>query len=80
MPPEALTADAVYRFCESRGAETRALGMRLIGMNPRLAIPEELHFRKAFYSIRARSGRTSPPIRRSGSRNMNSRERGLAGR
>ncbi len=42
MPPEALTADAVYRFCESLDAETRALGMRLIGLNPRLAIPEEL--------------------------------------
>ena len=38
----ALTADAVYRFCESLDAETRALGMRLIGLNPRLAIPEEL--------------------------------------
>jgi len=32
MPPEALTADAVYRFCESLDAETRALGMRLIGL------------------------------------------------
>ncbi|MEP7125002.1 MAG: BRCT domain-containing protein [Byssovorax sp.] len=42
LPPEALTADAVYRFCESLDAETRALGMRLIGLNPRLAIPEEL--------------------------------------
>ncbi len=42
MPPSALTADAVYRFCESLDAETRALGMRLIRLNPRLAIPEEL--------------------------------------
>ncbi len=42
MPPEALTADAVYRFCESLDAETRSLGMRLIGLHPRLAIPEEL--------------------------------------
>jgi len=42
IPPEALTADAVYRFCESLDAETRALGMRLISLNPRLAIPEEL--------------------------------------
>jgi hypothetical protein len=42
LPSEALTADAVYRFCESLDAATRALGMRLIGLHPRLAIPEEL--------------------------------------
>ncbi|MFO0758413.1 MAG: HEAT repeat domain-containing protein [Byssovorax sp.] len=42
VDPATLTADAVYSFCESLDAETRALGMKLIGDNPRLAIPEEL--------------------------------------
>jgi hypothetical protein len=42
VDPKALTADAVYRFCESLDASTRALGMKLIGRNPSLAAPEEL--------------------------------------
>ncbi|MEO7327930.1 MAG: BRCT domain-containing protein, partial [Minicystis sp.] len=42
VDPQTLTADAVYSFCESLDAETRALGMKLIQSNPRLAIPEEL--------------------------------------
>ena len=42
IDPAVLTADAVYRFCESTGEATRALGMALIARNPRLAIPEEL--------------------------------------
>ena len=37
-----LTADAVYRFCESMDANARHLGMLLIQQNARLAIPEEL--------------------------------------
>lgn len=42
IPPARLTADAVYRFCESPDAATREVGMELIRRNPRLAIPEEL--------------------------------------
>ena len=42
VDPKTLTADAVYRFCESIDAGTRALGMKLIGKNPDLAVPEEL--------------------------------------
>jgi hypothetical protein len=42
IDPATLTADAVYSFCESLDQETRALGMKLIESNPRLAIPEEL--------------------------------------
>ncbi|MCB9765911.1 MAG: BRCT domain-containing protein [Alphaproteobacteria bacterium] len=42
VDPARLTADAVYRFCESLDPATRALGMTLIQRNPRLAIPEEL--------------------------------------
>jgi hypothetical protein len=42
IEPQALTADAVYRFCESLDAGTRALGMKLIARDPRLAVPEEL--------------------------------------
>ena len=42
LDPERLTPDAVYRFCESLDTPTRALGMRLIALHPRLAIPEEL--------------------------------------
>ena len=37
-----LTADAVYSFCESRNRETRALGMKLIDLHPRLKVPSEL--------------------------------------
>ncbi|MGB7344431.1 MAG: BRCT domain-containing protein [Pirellulaceae bacterium] len=42
LGPDVLTADAVYRFCESRDAKTRALGMLLIQRHPRLQLPEEL--------------------------------------
>ena len=42
IDPKALTTDAVYSFCESLDAETRALGMQLITRNPALAVPEEL--------------------------------------
>ena len=42
IDPRSLTADAVYRFCESLDAGTRALGMKLIGRDPGLAVPEEL--------------------------------------
>jgi len=42
VDPKTLTADAVYRFCESLDASTRALGMKLIGKNPGLAVPAEL--------------------------------------
>ncbi len=42
LDPAQLTPEAVYRFCESVDAATRALGMRLIAAHPRLALPEEL--------------------------------------
>lgn len=42
IDPKSLTADAVYRFCESLDAGTRALGMKLIARDPALAVPEEL--------------------------------------
>ncbi|QEG40492.1 BRCT domain-containing protein [Roseimaritima ulvae] len=42
VDPDVLTADAVYSFCESKNRQTRALGMRLIDMHPRLRLPEEL--------------------------------------
>lgn len=42
VDPATLTADAVYRFCESTTEASRQLGMLLIQRNPRLAIPEEL--------------------------------------
>jgi hypothetical protein len=42
IDPKTLTADAVYRFCESLDAGTRALGMKLIGRDPGLAVPEEM--------------------------------------
>lgn len=42
LDPAKLTADAVYRFCESLDEATRALGMALIAAHPRLALPEEL--------------------------------------
>lgn len=42
VDPATLTADAVYRFCESLNGDARALGMQLIEQNPRLSIPEEL--------------------------------------
>jgi len=42
LNPDVLTADAVYSFCESRNAETRSLGMKLIDLHPRLKVPTEL--------------------------------------
>lgn len=42
VDPAILTADAVYRFCESLEQDARGLGMQLIARNPRLAIPSEL--------------------------------------
>ena len=39
---ETLTPTAVYRFCESLDEDTRGLGMKLIRLHPRFAIPEEL--------------------------------------
>ncbi|MBK9644154.1 MAG: BRCT domain-containing protein [Deltaproteobacteria bacterium] len=42
IDPARLTPEAVYRFCESLDAETRALGMELIGRHKHLALPEEL--------------------------------------
>ncbi len=42
IDPATLTTEAVYSFCESLDARARALGMQLIGRNPRLAVPEEL--------------------------------------
>ena len=42
LDPAALEADAVYRMCESLDGRARALGMRLIGLHSRLAVPEEL--------------------------------------
>ncbi len=42
IPHDLLTPDAVYSFCESNDAATRALGMLLIDRNPRLRLPEEL--------------------------------------
>jgi hypothetical protein len=42
IDPKALTASAVYRFCESGDEETRALGMELIRRLPKLQVPEEL--------------------------------------
>jgi len=37
-----LTADAVYRFCESLDRSARELGMALIEQHPRLQLPQEL--------------------------------------
>lgn len=42
LDPSVLTADAVYSFCESQDEATRALGMKLIDLHPRLRLPEEL--------------------------------------
>ncbi|MEM7394419.1 MAG: hypothetical protein AAF492_18950, partial [Verrucomicrobiota bacterium] len=42
VDPSRLTPDAVYTFCESKDAATRALGMLLIEQNPRLRLPEDL--------------------------------------
>jgi hypothetical protein len=40
--PDVLSPSAVYSFCESPDAATRALGMELIKRSPRLQVPEEL--------------------------------------
>lgn len=42
LDPAVLTADAVYSFCESQEASARKLGMKLIGLHPRLQLPQEL--------------------------------------
>ncbi|MBX2799199.1 MAG: hypothetical protein KTR31_16110 [Myxococcales bacterium] len=42
LDPARLNPEGVYRFCESLHAGTRALGMRLISLHSRLAVPEEL--------------------------------------
>lgn len=42
LDPDRLTPEGVYRFCESLDAGTRALGMKLISLHPRLSVPEEL--------------------------------------
>ena len=42
LDPAMLTADAVYRFCDSLDPATRALGMTLIAAHPKLALPTEL--------------------------------------
>ena len=42
LDPSILTADAVYRFCESQDANTRSLGIQLINRQPELRLPEEL--------------------------------------
>lgn len=42
LDPDALTGDAVYRFCESLDKPTRDLGMTLIARNPKLAEPREM--------------------------------------
>ena len=42
LDPSILTADAVYRFCESQDANTRSLGIQLINRQPDLRLPEEL--------------------------------------
>ncbi len=42
LDPAILTADAVYRFCESQDASTRSLGIQLINRQPDLRLPEEL--------------------------------------
>lgn len=79
LDPAQLTAAGVYRFCESLDARTRGLGMRLIELNPRLAVPEELfrltespdrHVRAfvvrqlwSMYRSRASSEAYAPPAR-----------------
>lgn len=42
LDPDELTADSVYRFCESLDKPTRDLGMKLIANNRRLADPREM--------------------------------------
>ena len=42
LDPETFEPEAVYQFCQSRDAETRAIGMKLIDLHPRLREPEKL--------------------------------------
>ena len=42
LDPESFTADDVYLFCQSRERETRAIGMKLIDLHPRLREPDKL--------------------------------------
>jgi hypothetical protein len=42
LDPAKLSAEGVYRFCDSLDARARGLGLRLIQDHPRLAVPEEL--------------------------------------
>lgn len=42
LDPDGITPEAAYRFCGSAEPGTRALGLKLIALHPRLAIPEEL--------------------------------------
>ena len=42
LDPEQLTSEGVYRFCDSLDRGTRGLGMKLIALHRRLAVPEEL--------------------------------------
>lgn len=43
IDPDALSPEAVYRFCESGDETTRALGLKLIDRSPRLRVPHELY-------------------------------------
>ena len=42
LDPANFEAESVYRFCQSRDAETRAIGMKLIDRHPNLREPEKL--------------------------------------
>lgn len=42
LDPENFDAEAVYRFCQSRDAETRAIGMKLIERHPGFREPKKL--------------------------------------
>ena len=42
LDPDTFAADAVYQFCQSRDAETRVIGMKLIEAHPRLREPDQL--------------------------------------
>ncbi|MEJ2610106.1 MAG: BRCT domain-containing protein [Candidatus Thiodiazotropha sp.] len=42
LDPDTFTAEEVYLFCQSRNAESRSLGMKLIEAHPRMRDPEKL--------------------------------------
>lgn len=42
LDPKTFSAESVYQFCQSRDAETRAVGMNLIDQHPRLREPDQL--------------------------------------